>query len=284
MLSRVPRPIRQTARRLLKSAWWAATPWRIPARIALTRERRAEALKSAALTEVKRNATWSPQVVGNNAVERRVLNYVPAKPAHDNAITPGHYELTEANIEYVYVPPRRPIDLKSVTAAMTRKPFFSIVVPLYNTPSDLLKKLIASVEAQWYGNWELILVDDKSPLHHVREALDAVRHPQIVSVRLEKNRGISGATNAAIDEARGDYIVFLDHDDELTENCLYELAMCVERDNPDFIYSDEDKIDSTGHFTQPFFKPDWSPDTMMSTMFTCHVSCARRSLVLELGG
>ena len=86
-----------------------------------------------------------------------------------------------------------------------------------------------------------------------------------------------------MDIATGEFVVFLDHDDELTEDCLYELAMCVEREDPDYIYSDEDKISVDGLFVEPFFKPDWSPDTLMSIMYTCHVSCVRLSMFREAG-
>lgn len=184
---------------------------------------------------------------------------------------------------YTYIPPAPPSDLAARVAAFGRKPFFSIVVPLYNTPAELLAKLVASVQAQWYGAWELVLVDDASPKDDVRAALSALDDPRIVKLLLPQNGGISGATNAGIDAARGDYVVFLDHDDELTEDCLYELALCVDRDDADFIYSDEDKIAPDGRFVEPFFKPDWSPDTLMSLMYTCHVSCIRKSLLLKTG-
>jgi GT2 family glycosyltransferase len=143
--------------------------------------------------------------------------------------------------------------------------------------------MVASVEAQWYPDWQLILVDDASPLAETRHFLGSIKNPQIEVVLLDKNCGISGATNAALQRADGDYVVFLDHDDELTSDCLYELARCINQEDPDYIYSDEDKIDEEGRFTQPFFKPSWSPDAIMSTMYTCHVSCVRRSLLQEVG-
>ncbi|MEP9376494.1 glycosyltransferase [Aquabacter sp. CN5-332] len=195
----------------------------------------------------------------------------------------GRYELRSPGVGYTYVPPCPPADLDEQVAAMGAKPRFSIIVPLYNTPADLLDRLTASVEGQWYPHWELILVDDCSPRSEVREAVKALRNPKIVSIFLDENRGISGATNAGIARATGDFLVFLDHDDELTEDCLFELASCIERDDPDFIYSDEDKITADGGFADPFFKPDWSPDTLMSMMYTCHVSCVRRSLAEEVG-
>ncbi len=166
---------------------------------------------------------------------------------------------------------------------MANPPRFSIVVPTYNTTTDLLLRMVGSVEMQWYPHWQLILADDASPLPETRIALSRLDDPRIEVLLLDKNSGISGATNSALEKATGDYVVFLDHDDELTADCLYELALCIEREGADFIYSDEDKIDEQGRFTQPFFKPDWSPDTMMSTMLTCHVSCVRRSLLDEVG-
>ncbi|WP_163907573.1 glycosyltransferase, partial [Proteus mirabilis] len=93
-------------------------------------------------------------------------------------------------------------------------------------------------------------------------------HPNIRILRAPENRGIAATTNAALAEATGDTIVFLDHDDLLTPDCLYELARTIARTGADFVYSDEDKIDGEGRYASPFFKPDWSPDALMSIMYT----------------
>jgi GT2 family glycosyltransferase len=176
------------------------------------------------------------------------------------------------------------VDIEVQLAALKSAPLFSIVVPLYNTAPDLLKRVLASVQSQWYRRWELVLADDASPNNETCMALAQISHPQIKLIRLESNQGIAGATNAAIEAAAGDFIVFMDHDDEITADCLYELARCIEREQPDFIYSDEDKLTARGEFSEPHFKPRWSPDTMMSTMYTCHVSCVRRNLIDKVGG
>lgn len=196
----------------------------------------------------------------------------------------GRYALAPASDGYTYIEPQRPADLAQRLAAIAGAPRFSIVVPVYNTTPQLLADVLASVQQQWYPHWELILADDASPSAQTQAALAAIDHPQIKLLRLEKNQGIAGATNAGLATAQGDFIVFMDHDDELTVDCLYELALCIEREQPDFVYSDEDKLDEQGRYVQPHFKPDWSPDTMMSTMFTCHVSCVRRSLLQQVGG
>ncbi len=196
----------------------------------------------------------------------------------------GIYKIAEDKREYVFVPPQEPADIGHRLASLSTKPTFSIVVPSYNTPEPLMQKLLGSVIGQWYPHWELIIVDDASPNPQAKDLLDRLTDPRIKVYWQSENRGIAGATNAGIEVASGEYVVLLDHDDELTLDCLFELALCVDAYDADYIYSDEDKIDLDGRFSMPHFKPDWSPDTMMSTMYVCHVSCIRRQLLLDIGG
>ncbi|ATN33158.1 glycosyl transferase family 2 [Rhizobium sp. ACO-34A] len=200
------------------------------------------------------------------------------------ALNEGRYQITKGGSDYVYIPPRRPDDLEARLHNLTKKPIFSIIVPSYNTPEALMQKLLDSVMDQWYPHWELIIVDDASPDPQSKSLLNRLTDPRLKIEWSAKNQGIAGATNTGIELASGDYVVLLDHDDELTLDCLFELALCVNDNDPDYIYSDEDKIDLEGRFSMPHFKPDWSPDTMMSTMYVCHVSCIRRNLLIELGG
>jgi len=196
----------------------------------------------------------------------------------------GFFSLAPAPQGYTYIQPQFPPDLKAKISELRSAPSFSIVVPVYNTTNELLEAVIASVKSQWYPHWQLVLADDASTAEDTCRALATIDDPQIKVLKLESNEGIAGATNFALSVADGDFVVFMDHDDELTVDCLYELALCIDREKPDFIYSDEDKLTEDGKYIEPHFKPDWSPDTMMSTMFTCHVSCVRRSLLQKVGG
>lgn len=185
---------------------------------------------------------------------------------------------------YTYLPPEKPADWEAALASLNPRPRFSILTPVYDVERRFLEAAVASVAEQWYPDWELILVDDASTRSDTRAGLKAVSHPQIKVSVSEENRGIAATTNAALAEAAGDYVVFLDHDDALTPDCLYELARTIARTGADMVYSDEDKIDAQGRFSSPFFKPDWSPDALMSLMYTCHVTAVRRSLVQAVGG
>ena len=166
-------------------------------------------------------------------------------------------------------------------------PKISIVVPVFNVLDKHLIPCIESVLAQVYDNWELCLADDKSTWKNVGETLAKYEnHEKIKVVYRQENGHISRCTNSAIEVATGEYIAFMDCDDVLRPNALYEVVKLL-NENPelDFIYSDEDKIDDDGkNRHMPHFKPDWSPDTLMSHMYTCHFGVYRRSIVNEIGG
>ncbi|MCR9071760.1 MAG: glycosyltransferase [Alphaproteobacteria bacterium] len=169
---------------------------------------------------------------------------------------------------------------------METRPLFSVVMPTYETPTELLEKAVESVKAQLYGDWELCIADDGSKSEDTRRLLEryAAEDPRIKIVFRETNGHISAATNSALDLATGDWIALLDHDDELTEDALYWMAASLEADpDADILYSDEDKIDENGKFCDPYFKPDWSPELFLSQNMINHLGVYRRALVEKAG-
>lgn len=171
-------------------------------------------------------------------------------------------------------------------ATFSYMPLISVVVPVYNVEESMLRACIDSVCKQSYPNWELCLADDASTMACVRECLGTYAdNPQIKITYREKNGHISECTNTAIGMASGEFIAFMDCDDVLADNALEEVVRLLNKDKElDFIYSDEDKLSEDGKRRhQPHFKPDWSPDTMMSLMYTCHLGVYRKSIGDELG-
>jgi GT2 family glycosyltransferase len=167
------------------------------------------------------------------------------------------------------------------------RPLISIIMPVYNTPESSLRGAIESVLGQYYPHWELCICDDGSSSADVRKVLDEYtnKDSRIRLARAEANLGIAGASNRALELARGEFIALLDHDDQLAPEALFEVARLLQTDRgADLIYSDEDKLDEEGRHTWPFFKPDWSPDLLLSRMYTCHLGVYRKALVDRLGG
>lgn len=167
------------------------------------------------------------------------------------------------------------------------RPRISIVVPVYKTPQPVLARCIESVKSQLYPDWELCLADDGSNSPAITALLKECSQTdsRIRTVALPHNRGIAAATNSAIGLAGGEYIGFLDHDDELAGFALWEVARAInEHPETDLFYSDEDKIDEQGRRYDPFFKPGWSPELFLSCNYICHFVVMKRSLLERLGG
>jgi O-antigen biosynthesis protein len=167
------------------------------------------------------------------------------------------------------------------------QPLFSIVTPVYETPLDVLRETISSVERQTCTDWELILVDDKSPDERVRAVLReaALRDPRIRVIERPTNGHIVEASNDGVAAARGEFIALLDHDDLLTPRALERMQQAIDLEpEVDYLYSDEDKIDADGGRYAAFHKPSWSPERLRGQMYTSHLSVLRTALVREVDG
>ena len=85
--------------------------------------------------------------------------------------------------------------------------------------------------------------------------------------------------------ATGTFLALLDHDDVLTPDALLEMALRLEQTpEADLLYSDEDKLTMAGEFVQPFYKPDFSPELLLTQNYLCHFSAIRTSVFWDVGG
>jgi len=167
------------------------------------------------------------------------------------------------------------------------RPKISLIVPVYNTDEKWLRLCIESVLNQVYDNWELCIADGYSTKPHTRKALEKYVHldKKIIVKFLSENKGIAGNSNEALALASGEFIGFLDHDDELAPDALYEVVKTLnEKTDIDFVYTDEDKISRTGKRLDPHFKPDWSPDMLRSHNYITHFAVIRKKVIDEVGG
>lgn len=176
--------------------------------------------------------------------------------------------------------------MRQQALAFASKPLVSIITPVFNTPVRWLRECVESVLTQTYEKWELILIDDHSTEPEMLRCLTelAASDSRILLAKDEKRRGISAASNRGLALAKGDWVAFVDHDDLLEPDALFQNVKWLQ-DHPeaDLIYSDEDKLTEQG-FDFPIFKPDWSPDYFLSCNYVCHLTLVRRELVQRVGG
>lgn len=165
------------------------------------------------------------------------------------------------------------------------RPLVSLIMPVYNPPPRFLKIAIESVLTQIYPHFELCICDDHSTDPKVRALLQQYeKNPAIKITRHTKNQGIVTASNSALALATGEYVGFLDHDDKIAPNALYAIVKALQKQRFDLLYTDEDKLSPRGFHHTPFFKPNWSPDLLLSIMYFGHLCVYRHSLIQKLKG
>jgi len=166
------------------------------------------------------------------------------------------------------------------------RPTISVVMPVYNVSEEHLSKALDSVLRQYYPFWELCICDDASTDPKVRAVLErySANEERIKVTFSENNEGIALASNKALRLATGEFVALLDHDDELPPDALFEVVRSLQDVTADLIYSDEDKLDAEEVRCDPFFKPAWSPDLLLSCNYISHFGVYRKSIIDQIGG
>lgn len=166
-------------------------------------------------------------------------------------------------------------------------PKISVVVPAYRTPEVFLRQMIESLEQQSYPNWELVIgnasPEDETMARVLKEYTE--KDTRVKNILIPENIGIAENTNAALAAATGEFVGFMDHDDLLSADALFEIAIRLEKDpSIDVFYTDEDKVRTDlSEYFQPHFKPDFNQDLLCTVNYICHLFVAKRELVEKVG-
>lgn len=169
--------------------------------------------------------------------------------------------------------------------ATCSQPLVSILCPVYRPRMTDFVAAVESVLVQTYPNWELILVDDCSKSKEVTAAIAefCARDGRIRAVPQKKNTGISGATNTAIAAAKGEYIALFDHDDLLLDVAVEIMMEAAFKTGAKMLYSDEDKIDDLGRYSDPNLKGDWNYRLLLGQNYVCHFLVVEAATLRAVG-
>ncbi|MEN3209205.1 glycosyltransferase family 2 protein [Methylorubrum populi] len=177
--------------------------------------------------------------------------------------------------------------IRAEIAGWEAPPLISVLMPVHDPDPRVLEAAIRSVRGQLYPAWELCIADDASTDPRIPRliARHAAEEPRIRTVRRPENGHIARATNEALGLATGTYAAFLDHDDLLSENALFEVARAVRAD-PELalIYSDEDKVDRRGRRFEPHFKSGYDRELLWAQNYVNHLCVVRTDALRRLGG
>lgn len=116
----------------------------------------------------------------------------------------------------------------------------SVIIPIFNTDIEVVKRCLQSIRVQNYNNIEVIIVDDGS----MSQYADAYDHLEEKRIRVyhQRNKGVSAARNKGIELANGEFITFVDADDYMAPFALERGVYLIEKENADMIIGAVEKI------------------------------------------
>ncbi len=123
----------------------------------------------------------------------------------------------------------------------------SIITPSFNR-AHLLPRMIESVLNQTFNDWELIIMDDGST-DNTREII-ATYEDERIRFFDNENSGAADKRNKGVEKANGEFIIFLDSDDEVKENWLKEFSWCLKKENTKIVCCGIEKFNSKGELIQ----------------------------------
>lgn len=174
---------------------------------------------------------------------------------------------------------------KPAQAEASKSPYFSIIIPLYQTPERFLRDALNAVMAQTFDDFELILVNASPDDESMRHVLSEYDDSRIKMIEMKENEGIVGNTNAGIRASRGLYLAFMDHDDVIEPTVLEQYAKVIAtHPYADLLYCDEDSMSADGSsFFLPRFKPAINEGLIDSYNYICHMLMVSRWALDRVG-
>jgi GT2 family glycosyltransferase len=165
------------------------------------------------------------------------------------------------------------------------RPVFSILMAVINPERACLEQAVRSILDQTYERWELCLCDSSSNEKWVHEYLAGLAQTDSrIRVVCPEDALGAAALNRACASGTGEYCVFLGQQDSLSPLALFHLAELLQNQAADLLYTDEDSVPAQGGLAQPVFKPDWSPDLLLSAMYLGRSLTVSREALRVAGG
>lgn len=131
-------------------------------------------------------------------------------------------------------------------------PLVSVIVPIYNG-EDFLERCIESILVQKYKNIQVILIDDGSE----DKSKEIIEKYKCIDNRItpiyKSNTGVSDSRNVGIQQAAGEWITFIDADDYIEKDMIYQLVRVAERENPSIIISEYFSLEPNNEMKKKFF-------------------------------
>lgn len=168
--------------------------------------------------------------------------------------------------------------IKNIETEEVSLPLISIIVPVYNA-EQYLSKCLNSILIQTFKNWECLLIDDGS-FDNSGSICDyySSRDERFVVIHKE-NRGVSVARNFGLDNARGEWIIFVDSDDWIDKTCFYDCKTIIDKFEVDIIQFGYRKVKFSGELISEYVYKSRYSDVSEYAQIRHKNLCAAGSLI-----
>lgn len=178
-------------------------------------------------------------------------------------------------------------DVRSAMIDILYKPLFTIFISLDKMDEQCLNRCLTSIKKQYYDNWTICIIIDYCIREQAKEFFCnyIIKKNNVKIIYLQENQNMEKTINSEIKISEGEFITMMDSEDQLSYNALLEVVKLLQQyPNADIIYSDEDEISDDNKRKNPYFKPHYCPDTLLSYDYISHLSIYRKELVEMIGG
>jgi len=201
-------------------------------------------------------------------IKNKINNYtMPNRPAH-----------------YEY---NRNINVKKVCKEIERfpsRPLILIILLMNQKWPQRVERSVRALLQQLYTRWELLIIADRGAAEEVNAYIAGLADTRISVISSRTQPEMIDAANNAIARATADLIGLLDENDELTVDALYAVVKEVHKTNAELIYSDNDYIKENNVLSEPQYKPDFSPDLLLSYNYIGNTLFLQRQTLINAGG
>ena len=127
--------------------------------------------------------------------------------------------------------------MENIKEKKNMTPTISIILPVYNS-QKYIKNTLQSIINQTYTNYEIIIINDGTTDKSIEIIEKTLKNTYINhQIHHQENQGVSHARNKGLQKAQGEYIIFVDSDDEIHPEHIETLYTCIQKENTDFAFT-----------------------------------------------
>lgn len=162
-----------------------------------------------------------------------------------------------------------------------KNPLFSIIIPTYNR-AEHLSKVIRQLLAKQGNNFELVIVDDGTD--NTKQLLDAFDNSCIRYFHRPQKMGVSSARNLGVEKATGEYVIFFDDDDEVSDTWLADFEYSIMKEHADIVLCGMKRIDHLNNTVQDVYPENRYNDDKKWGIFLPGAFAVKKDIFIKAGG